>query len=82
MTDLDYGHELWERILLLCGHVIRYKPEVSVRGDERENSFGLPSLEADARVEAHIVQESGVLQVEKNLNNWPSCFSLQNRTEL
>lgn len=64
-AGFEYDHEVRRWFLLLCSHVIRDKSEVSVRGDERENSLRLPSLEADTRVKAHIVQESGVLQGKK-----------------
>ena len=47
--------------LLLRADVVGQQAEVAVWGDEGEDALGLPALEADAGVEADIVQQPGVL---------------------
>lgn len=53
---------LWfDGCLLLCTDVVREQAEVAVGRDEGEDALGLPALEADAGVEADIIQQPGVL---------------------
>lgn len=47
--------------LLLRADVVGQQAEVAVGGDEGEDALGLPALEADAGVEADVVQQPGVL---------------------
>ena len=49
------------------------EPEVSVRRDKGENPLRLPALEPHTRVEAHVVQEPGVLQGEMEPGG--DCYS-------
>lgn len=47
--------------LLLRADVVGEQAEVAVGGDEGEDALRLPALEADAGVEADVVQQPGVL---------------------
>ena len=47
--------------LLLRADVVGKQAEVAVGGDEGEDALRLPALEADAGVEADVVQQPGVL---------------------
>ncbi len=49
--------------------MVGQEAEVSVWGDEGQDSLGLPALEPDTGVEAHIVQQSRVLQDHRCRNN-------------
>jgi hypothetical protein len=53
----------------LAADVVRDEAEVAVGRDEGEDSFGLPSLEADARVEADVVEEAGVHEGERQVGH-------------
>lgn len=46
---------------LLGADVVGEQPEVSVGRDEGEDPLGFPALEPNARVEADVVQQPGIL---------------------
>ena len=67
--------------LLLRADVVGQQAEVAVWGDEGEDALGLPALEADAGVEADIVQQPGVLVTSSNSHRWelePRVFQESN----
>ena len=60
--------------LLLGADVVGHECEISIGGDEREDSLRLPALESHTRVETHVVQESGILG-EGKMETGSNCYS-------
>lgn len=53
--------------LLLGADMIGHECEVSVRGDEGEDTLGLPTLIAHAWVETHVIEKTRVLQSQNEM---------------